>query len=900
MKKFLIIVSLIFVIGVGSVVAFVLHVKSTLPKIITLDDYKPLLVSKVYDRNGKKIGEFFKERRILIPYKEIPKDLINAFLAAEDDSFFEHKGINYLAIIRAQIANLRAGQTVQGGSTITQQVAKTLLLSNERTIIRKVKDVLLAIEMEKTLSKEEIIFLYLNQIFFGQNSYGIGMAAETYFRKPVKDLSLEEMAILAGLPKAPSAYSPVRNPVRAKERQVYVLNRMATVGYINREQAEQAIAKPVKVYLRETYQDYAPYYLETVRLLLEGQLGEKAVNEEGLRVYTSLDLEKQVAAQKSVESGLRDLDKRQGFRGVQKNTTDPKEVGEFLLLTRNRLISEKNPEKIILPDGKFQENPPLDINYDLPKKGLPPYLPEGTLAEAIVSKVDDELGLVYVRMAEIEGIIDIETMNWARKPDGNKRYDLDTIKKPSEALKQGDIILAEVFTTKFEIQPRLAKIVAAKKKANPQFSLDLSRYAEIKLDQQPITESALLSIDQETQDILAMVGGYSYERSKFNRAIQAARQTGSSFKTIVYAAAMDRGYTPATPIMDAPIVFEEANKDADEGQEDTKTWKPTNHSKSFGGDITFRNALVKSLNIPSVKIIEDLGIDWSAQYARRLGIYSPLNLDFTLVLGTSSVTLYEMTKVYAAFGRLGKRVNPIIIHKVEDSNGKKLLDQLSLDLRFEKELKAINEPLEEKRLAYLESLKTANEISGTETEVDTQATKDNKKIYPIEPNLYFENPDQLIRPTTAYLTTSLLKGVVEDRSGSGQRAKALGREVAGKTGTTNGYFDAWFIGYTPQVATGVWVGFDHEKTIGKGEVGGRAALPIWVEYMKAAHENLPQMTFPVPDGIVFANIDSDTGEIASSGSKSIVRQAFLESTEPSAQKNKKEEDTDFYKQDLSE
>lgn len=901
MKKFLISIALIFVLSLVGVIGLIAYVKSTLPQMITLDDYKPLLVTNVYDRNGKKIAEIFKERRQLIAYKDIPKDVVNAFLAAEDDSFFEHGGINYLAIIRAQLANLRAGHTVQGGSTITQQVAKTLLLSNERTIVRKIKDVLLAIEMEKTLSKEDIIYLYLNQIFFGENSYGISMAAETYFRKPVKDLKLEEIAILAGLPKAPSAYSPTKNPVRAKERQVYVLNRMATVGFITKEQAEKAIAQPVKVYLREKFRENAPFFTEAVELLLTSQLGEKTVKEDGIRVFTSLDFEKQLAAQKAAEIGLKELDKRQGFRGPLKNTTDPKEVGEFLLLSRNKLITEMNPEKIIQVDGKFAEYGPLDINYDLKAKGLPKYIPPGTNCEAIVSKVDDDLGLVYVRIAELEGIIDFESMQWARKPDGNKRFDLDQIKKPSEALKVGDIVLAELVAPQYEFSVRLQKIVAAKKKADPKFSLDLSKYAEVHLDQDPIAETSLLSIDQQNSDIVAMIGGYSYKKSQFNRALQAARQTGSSFKTIVYASALDRGYTPATPIMDAPIVFEESKEaENDEGQEETKTWKPTNHSKSFGGDIIFRNALVKSLNVPTVKIIEDIGVDWSVQYAKRLGIFSPLNLDFTLALGSSSVTLYEMTKVFAQFGRLGKKVHPIIIHKVEDSKGKKLLDQVSLDLRFEKELKEIETPFEEKRTAYFDALKETAAGQSADGSQAASAKETKKDLKRIEPNIFFEDPDQLIRPTTAYLITSLLKGVVEDKNGTGGRAKALGREVAGKTGTTNGYYDAWFVGYTAQIATGVWVGFDHEKTLGKGEVGGRAALPIWLEYMKAAHENLPQMTLQIPEGIVFANIDSDTGELASSSSKNIVRQAFLEGTEPSASKNKKEEDTDFYKQDLSE
>jgi len=888
-------IALVALVVIGSVVGYsaFTYVKSTLPQLITLNDYQPLLVSKVFDRNGKNIGEFYRERRVLLPYSEIPKDIVNAFLAAEDDSFFKHKGINYLAILRAQLANLRAGHTVQGGSTITQQVAKTLLLqTNERTILRKVKDVLLAIDMEKHLSKEDILYLYLNQIYFGQGAHGIAMAAETYFRKNVKDLKLEEIAILAGLPKAPTAYSPVTNPSRAKERQVYVLNRMADVGSIEKKIAQETAKQPVKVYLRETYQDHAPFFLETLRQLLVAQIGEEAVLDKGLRIYTSLDIDKQVAAQEALIQGLKGLDKRQGYRGPLRNTIDPKEVGEFLLKSRNKLISEVNAERIIQPDGKFADAGQLNLLYDVRKSGLPPYMKIGKTAEGIVSKVDDEMGLVYVRIAELEGVIDIETMQWARKPDASKRHDLDTIKKPSQALKMGDVILVKIIADNFG-SPRLGKSLVQNKKKDPKVQPpDFSKYIALELDQEPLVEGSLLSIDQQTQDILAMIGGYDFEKSKFNRALQAARQTGSSFKSIVYASALDKGYTPATPIMDAPIVYEEGKED-EEGQGDSKVWKPSNHSKSFGGDIIFRNALVKSLNIPTVKIIEDIGVDWASEYARRLGIFSPLNMDFTLALGSSSVTLYEMTKVFSEFGRLGKRTRPIIIHRVEDAKGQKILDQVSLDTRFGREMDEIEKKFEEKRKAYLETIKNRETAAADPATADQQKKKD-------EPQLYFEEPDQLMKPTTAYLITSLLKGVVDDPNGTGGRARALGREVAGKTGTTNGYYDAWFIGYTAQVATGVWVGFDQEKTLGKGEVGGRSALPIWVDYMKAAHENLPQMTFPVPNGIVFANIDSDTGELASSASKQIIRQAFLEGTEPTSNRNKKEEDTDFYKQDLSE
>ncbi|MGZ5280523.1 MAG: transglycosylase domain-containing protein, partial [Pseudobdellovibrionaceae bacterium] len=496
MKKFLIAVGVLAVLGCIAAFSAFKYVKSTLPQMITLADYQPLLVSKVYDRNGKNIGEFFRERRQLIAYKDIPKEIVNAFLAAEDDSFFQHKGINYLAILRAQLANMKAGHTVQGGSTITQQVAKTLLLSNERTILRKAKDVLLAIEMEEHLSKEDILYLYLNQIYFGQGAYGIGMAAETYFRKNVKDLKLEEIAILAGLPKAPSAYSPVTNPSRAKERQVYVLNRMADVKFITKDQANEAAKQPVTVYLRETYQEHAPFFLETVRQLLVAELGEEAVLDKGLRIYTSLDLPRQLAAQESLNQGLKDLDKRQGYRGAQKNTTDPKEVGEFLMKSRNKLLAAVTAERVIQPDGKFLDYGPLNLEYDVRKSGLPNYLKVGTITDAIVSKVDDELGLVYVRVAELEAIIDLETMQWARKPDTSKRHDFDTIKKPSQALKMGDIIQVKIASDKFT-SARLQKLFPPPKKGAvaTKVAPDLTKYIEVTLDQEPISEGSLLSLD---------------------------------------------------------------------------------------------------------------------------------------------------------------------------------------------------------------------------------------------------------------------------------------------------------------------------------------------------------------------------------------------------------------------
>ncbi|MEK2647157.1 penicillin-binding protein 1A [Bdellovibrio sp. BCCA] len=891
LKKILLFIVALGLIGILSLYLIVKSVQSGLPQLITVKDYEPLLVSQVFDRNGKRIGEFLRERRTLVAYDKIPKNLVNAFLAAEDDQFFQHKGINPQAIFRAALANLRAGRSVQGGSTITQQVAKTLLLSSEKTLTRKLRDILLALEMEKNLSKEDILYLYLNQIYFGQGAHGIEQAAQVYYRKSVSKLTLPEMAILAGLPQAPSGYSPVRNPLRAKERQMYVLRRMADVGYISKAEAEVAIKEPVKVYVRENYEEYAPFFLETVRQLLVAQLGEDMVLDKGLRIYTSLDLDKQLAAQESVLAGLKALDKRQGYRGPLKNLSEADDIAEFLKENQKKLISDFTPERTILPDGKFADIVPTKNAKDSKEHPLlPPYIKINDTVQGVVTNVDDASGLVYISLPETQGLIDIETMTWARKPDTEARFDLAAIKKPSEALKKGDVILVKVVADKFSSN-RLAN--AAKKKTPTQALPDFSKFLALELDQEPQVEGALISFDQSSQDIVAMVGGASFGKSEFNRAIQAPRQTGSAFKAIVYASALDKGYNPATPIMDAPIVYEEGgNADDSEGQGDPKVWKPSNHSKSFGGDILFRNALVKSLNIPTVKIIEDVGVPWATEYARRLGIYSPLNPDFTLALGSSSVTLYEMTKVFAEFGRLGKRISPLLIHKVEDANGKVLIQNVSLDTRFDKEIKTISDDFETRRKAYLEMVNDPAKLEELQKKDPKHAKLDDK--------IFFQDADQLIRPTTAYVMTTLLKGVVEDPGGTGGRARAVGREVAGKTGTTNNYFDAWFIGYSPQIATGVWVGFDKEKSIGKGEVGGRAALPIWVDYMKAAHDGLPQMTFPVPEGIVFANIDADTGKLASAATKKIIRQAFVEGTEPTASSNKAEEATDFYKQDLSE
>ncbi len=879
LKKIILGLFSLAIIGLAGAYFFYLSIKQSLPEMIKIEDYKPLLVTQVYDRNNKKIGEFADQRRVLIQYTDIPKHTVQAFLAAEDDQFFEHGGINPQALFRAFLANMRAGRNVQGGSTITQQVAKTLLLTNEKTFDRKLRDILLAIEMEKNLTKEEILYLYLNQIYFGQSAYGIEMAAQTYFKKSAKQLTLAESAMLAGLPKAPTDFSPVKNPSRAKERQIYVLHRMAEVKYISKEEAEKNIQLPVKVYLREDYEAVAPYYLETIRQLLTKQLGNDVLFHQGVKVYTGLDATFQKSANESVEKGLKELDKRQGFRGASANLMSEEEIKTHLEKLKYNLIVESNPERTIMPDGQFAE-----IEWHIGKKGqhvsekkadfkdlkLPSFLKVGSTYEGVVTNVDDAQGFVEVQLPETKGIIEFNTMTWARKPNFEKRSEFDLIRKPSQALKKGDVILAKIAAEDFAWDKTKTR------KADP--IADVTPYLALELDQEPLVEGALLSFDQQTQEVVAMVGGYNYARNEFNRALQAARQTGSAFKAMVYAAALEKGYNPSTQIIDAPIVYKQMNAD-EEGQGDEKIWKPSNHGREFNGEITMRNALVKSLNIPSVKIMEDIGVPFASQFAQRLGVFSKLNPDFTLVLGSSALTLYEMTKVFSELGRMGLRTRPLLVKKVIDRSGKVILENLDLDVRFTEETQKLNEDFEQKRKAFLEK---APETEGADSP------------------FYFDNPDQLIRPQTAYIITSMLRGVVEDPNGTGGKAAQLGRETAGKTGTTNGYADAWFLGYTPNIATGVWVGFDKEKTIGKSEVGGKSALPIWLDYMKDAHSNLPLLTFPIPEGVKLVKIDAESGKLANSASKRVIEQAFIDGTEPTSAASRSEETTDHLKQDIDE
>ena len=771
------------ILGALAGVGVYFYISKDLPHIKSLTEYHPSIITNVYSDDGRKIAEFFKERRIIKPLDEMPAALINAFIAAEDSRFYKHKGIDFYSIVRAFFKNLEAGTIVQGGSTITQQVTKSFLLTPERSYTRKLKEAILAYRIDKAFNKNEILYLYLNQIYLGHGAYGVEAAAENYFGKTVKDLNLAECAILAGLPQAPSKYSPFKYPERAKQRQIYTLNRMVDEGFISNIEATEAINTVVEIKPRRNwYIEEIPYYTEQVRRYVEEKYGRDVLYTQGLEIYTAASIEMQKTAREEVEKGLYELDKRQGFRGPLKILA-PEEIETF-----SRSIQSE------LDDNSLQA---------------------GQTIKGVVVKVDDKNKTVKVRIGNFLGQIALEDMAWARKPDLEVAYYETKVKHPSEALAAGDVILVKVKEKKED-----------------------SDLWQLALEQEPVAQAALLCLEAETGFIKAMVGGRDFRDSQFHRALQSRRQPGSAFKPIIYAAALDRQfddepdrfYTPASVIIDSPIVFEDQERDF--------TWKPKNYKERFFGPTLMRDALAKSRNVVTIKILHDIGIDYAIEYAHKLGITSDLAKDLSIALGSSGVSLLELTKAYSVFANQGYLVEPVSITKIVDREGNVL----------------------------------------------EEAAPERIKV---------------IEKTTAYLMTHMLEGVV--KYGTGWRVKALNRPVAGKTGTTNNLFDAWFMGYTPQYITGTWVGFDDEAPLGKSETGSRAASPIWLGFMKRVLEDKPPKIFEVPEGIVFTKIDAETGLLPIPESKKSVFVAFKEGTEPTEHSKRPGDiaDTgDFFKKDL--
>lgn len=775
--RFLLRVALLgFCLALVSGISIYLYFSADLPKITQLKDYRPPTVTVVTSDDGRKIGEFFRERRIVIPLSEMPPQLLQAFVSAEDARFYKHRGIDLFSIVRAFTKNLKAGAIVQGGSTITQQVTKSFFLTPARNYKRKIKEAILAYRLDKSFSKNEVLYLYLNQIYLGHGAYGVEAAAENYFGKPAKDLNLAECAILAGLPQAPSRYSPFRYKERAKQRQIYVLNRMVEEGYITNIQATEAMATPLDIKPRRNwYIEKVPCYTEYVRRYVEKKYGADALYEGGLKIQTAVNIEMQKIARKSVTQGLEALDRRQGYRGPLGHLT-PAEA----------------------------EQTAADLAREMEGKTIS----DGTIIKGVVEKVDDKSGEVLVRSGNRRGVLPLANMKWARKPNINRGYWEDRIKKPSEALTQGDLILVKV-TGMYDGKGEWGTDNPG---TDTQALLSKSELWSLALHQDPTSEAALLSIEADTGYVKAMIGGRDFQNSQFNRAIQSRRQPGSAFKPIVYAAAIDKGYTPATVIIDSPVVYLDEDRDF--------TWKPNNYERTFHGATLLREALTKSMNIITIKILKEIGVTYAIDYAGKLGITSPINKDLSIALGSSGVSLLELVRAYSVFTNLGYLVEPTFITRIEDRDGNVL-----------------------------------------------------EEAVPIK--------NQAIEPSTAYLMTSLLKSVVEE--GTGRRVRKLGRPAAGKTGTTNNLYDAWFMGYTPTYVTGVWVGNDKKAPLGKSETGSRAASPIWLSFMKGILADKPVKVFEVPEGVVFAKIDTETGLLPGPDTKKTLFECFKEGTVPTEQ-----------------
>ncbi|HEX5068239.1 MAG TPA: PBP1A family penicillin-binding protein [Myxococcota bacterium] len=852
--------------GLAAMLAVYFAFLRDLPDLRTIADYRPPLASVVVDRHGQEIGEFFVERRRLTPMDQIPRHVVLAFVAGEDNAFFQHGGIDFQSILRAAWANLLAGEKVEGASTITQQTVKGLLLSPERTYRRKIREMILARRIEQHFSKDEILYLYLNQIYFGHGAYGIGDAARTYFGKDVSLLSVSEGALLAGLPKAPSRYSPFSNPARAEQRRRYVIERMHDEGFIDDDAFQTALATPPVLAAGTWQKDYADaaYFDEEVRRHLFEVLGGDAVLSGGLRIETTLDADLQHAAVTSLRDGLEALDRRQGYRGPLRKI-EPAKIKESLtaLAEENGLAlparAKETPEGAEGADTAAAEPsaeaPPadavqvplrlaLDAKLDAAARVRARFDAQGPLTGVVLS-VDDKAGVAKVAFApDVEAEVHLEDIEWARPANRDREpYDISRI---GEALRRGDV-------TRFAPLP-LEEAKPGEDGKKPAPTPPAGAPLRVRLAQTPSVQGALLSFDTRG-DVLAFVGGYDFEKSEFNRVTQARRQPGSAFKPIIYGAALaqedaegHKRYTPASIIYDRPAVYTD--------QYTGLVWKPKNYGREFYGPITFRKALAKSINTAAVHLCDEVGMGEVIRYARNLGIESPIEPTLATALGTSGLSLLELTRGYGVFAAGGRRLVPRYIRKVTDRDGNVLLERVALGTDFE-------------------AMPPTPERAEGDAEGNGQPPSD---------------PMRVIPAGDAYLMVDLLRAVVLE--GTGQKLRDLGKPVAGKTGTTNDQADAWFVGFSPDVVTGVWVGHDVAKFLGPGETGAKAAAPIWEDYMRVALAGRPERDFSPPDSIVFARIDRDSGLLATHDGKDTVFQSFLAGTEPTvtvdAQRNTSE------------
>ena len=688
---------------IGAFGGLLLVYSTDLPEVDELQRYHPSTITELYDDQGRVIGSFALQRRILVSYEDFPKVLRDAIISVEDKDFEKHWGVNFWRILGAAYKDIALGQKAQGGSTLTMQLSRNLFLTPERSFHRKIQEIMLAIQIERRFTKPQIFALYANQIFLGHGAYGFEAGSQLYFSKHAKDLTLDEAALLAGLPKAPNYYSPLNNPERSARRRNLVLNAMLEDGKITAEQAARAKSMPILLRIQSDPNSLAPYFVEEVRRYLEKKYGADEVHQGGLRVYTTLNKEMQEAANKAVLDGLAAYERRHGWKG---NLPNMVAAG--------------------LDIDKYQH-----ADWDEP-------LAPGGYVHALVTTLTRSYATV--KFGRYTATIAPADMAWTAH------------KSPEEILSRGAIVYVKVL------------------------SLAGTGNSKVSLEQDSGTQGALLAIDNASGDIKAMVGGRDYDESKFNRATQAMRQVGSSFKPYVYTAAIDDGATPDDIILDAPVTFMTASG----------AYSPHNYDGKFEGNITLRRAIAQSRNIPALKTAAKVGIHKVIEYTRKFGITSPLPPVLPLALGAADLTLMEQVSGFTTFPNDGVRVVPRYIRKVADYDGRIMEEN-------------------------------------------------------------FPDVKDVISPRTARIMTSLLREVV--LHGTAFQASKLNHPLAGKTGTTNDFTDAWFVGFSPSIACGVWVGYDEKKTLGKKETGALAALPIWIDFMKVALKGRDQEDFALPPGI---------------------------------------------------
>lgn len=769
--------TLLFLLVAGAVGLYVGSLAKDLPDYQVLAEYQPPVTTRIHSVDGSLMGEFAKQKRLYLPIQAVPDMVKAAFIAAEDKNFYKHPGIDVYGLARAIATNLQnmgSGKRPVGASTITQQVAKNFLLSSDQTIDRKIKEAILSLRIEQAYSKDRILELYLNEIFFGLNSYGIAGAALTYYDKSVNELTIAEAAYLAALPKGPSNYHPFRQTERAVERRNYVIDQMAENKFVTAEEAAEAKQQPLGVNIRSSGGTVfaAEYFTEEVRREIVGRYGDEALYEGGLSVRTTLDPKLQVLARAALHRGLIKYDEQQGYRGPYKTIDVSGDWGKAL--------------------GE------VEGYYDLPEWRL-----------AVVLDVTEEtvsLGMQPGR--EASGALS----------DGRDKITLspDDFKWAMTLRVEGKRAKAKIFGDVFKV----GDVVFVEKQ----------EAGEWRLRQFPAVSGALVAMDPHTGRVLAMVGGFSYAQSEFNRATQAMRQPGSSFKPFVYAAALDNGYTPASVVLDAPIQVDQGGS--------LGIWEPKNYSGKPAGPSTLRGGIEQSRNLMTVRLAKDMGMKLVAEYAERFGVYDKMLPVLSMTLGAGETTDMRMVSAFAVFANGGRSIKPSLIDRIQDRFGKTIFKH---------------------------------------DERGCEGCAATSWLDQAEPELV-DNRDQVLDPMTAYQVTSMLEGVVQ--RGTAANIKDIGFPVAGKTGTTNEEKDAWFVGYTPDLVTGIYLGFDQPTPMGKGSTGGALAAPIFKDFVQKALDGRPAVDFRVPEGMTVVAIDRKTGMRAFGEGAGVIMEAFKPGTGP--------------------